>query len=452
MKRILLLLLTLAMLLPLVACSSESLSEQQPAEKKTTAKEEESKAETKDPLEEEEPLPTGKPVYPDGFSVGYNRQDISPTEFPIVSYAQFDRTATSIHDPIQLTVTALCDGENVALLCSVDMRGVPDSFASYCATLVERETGISKEFFFLNATHTHSSVEHSLFGQDAAIKKWQAQFYKKLVRAAVLALHDLTPAEAYIGTANTEGITFVRRYLMSDGSYKGISSQTNGREYVSHETEADTQLRTIRFVREGKKDVLMVNYQTHYGGSFPDSISADFVHLMREQTEAELDCHFAYHSGAGANLSFSSAIPGKRLYPNIEAASPALVQTVKDAVAAESKAETGKIRAIREEYQATAKGNWKKAIPFSAITCGDLGFIAAPYEMFDTNGKEIRDASPCKMTFICTLTNGGYAYVPSALAFTHGEYEVNNCQFEEGCGEDFAREFVRLLKECKGQD
>ena len=448
MKRIFALILALLMILPLASCAASLATEE--------TKEETAKTETKEPAEtkaeetgEEEPLPTGEIVYPEGFSVGYNRQDISPTEFPIVSYAQFDRTAKSIHDPIQLTVVALCDGENAALVCTVDMRGCPDSFVSYCATLVERAVGIPKERFLLSATHTHSSVEQKLFGQDAVIKKWQAAFYKKLIRAVTLALHDLTPAEAFTGTAHTEGITFVRRYLMDDGSYRGIDTQANGRQHVAHETEADTELRTVRFARSGKKDVLMVNYQTHYGGSFPDSISADFIHLIREQTEKELDCHFAYYSGAGANLSFVSNIPGKRLYPNIEAASPAIVQTIKDAVSAETRLEAGKVVGIREDYLATAKGNWKKAIPFGAITCGDLGFVSAPYEMFDTNGKEIRDASPCKTTFVCTLSGGGFGYVPSAFAFPHGGYEVNNCQFVEGSGEEFAREFVRLLTECK---
>ena len=447
MKRIISILLALITLLPLCACSSD-LAPEETGETKEQTEGEKKEVKTE---EDEDPLPTGDIVYPEGFSVGYSRVDVSPTEFPIIIYSQFDRSATSVHDPVQLTCTALCDGENVALICSVDLRGVPDSFASYCATLVERAVGVPKECFFLNATHTHSAPDNALFGQDKTIKAWQSAFYKKLVRCVTLAMHDLAPAEAYAGTAHTEGITFVRRYLMSDGSYKGIGTQTNGREYVSHETEADTELRTIRFDRGDKKDVLMVNYQTHYGGSFTDTVSADFVHLIREQCEKELDCHFAYHSGAGGNLSFASAIPGKRKYPDIESASPALAQTIKDAVAAEEKISLGKIQAIREEYQATTKGNWKKAIPFGAITAGDLGFIAAPYEMFDTNGKEIRDASPCKMTFICTLTGGGYAYVPSALAFTHGEYEVENCQFYEGSGEEFAREFVRLLKECKSK-
>lgn len=134
MKRLLFVCLLIAMLLPLCACASSLAVEETSEETKTEAKtKEEAKNEAK---ETEEPLPTGEIIYPEGFSVGYNRQDISPTEFPIVSYAQFDKTATSIHDPIQLTCTAICDGENAALICSVDMRGVPDSFASYCATLV----------------------------------------------------------------------------------------------------------------------------------------------------------------------------------------------------------------------------------------------------------------------------------------------------------------------------
>ena len=448
MKRILTLILALLMILPLASCAA-SLATEETNEEPTKTEAKKTAENKKEETSTEEPLPTGDVVYPEGFSVGYNRQDISPTEFPIISYAQFDRTAQSIHDPIQLTVVALCDGENAALVCTVDMRGVPDSFVSYCATLVERAVGIPKERFLLSATHTHSSVEQKLFGQDATIKKWQAAFYKKLIRAVTLALHDLTPAEAFTGTAHTESITFVRRYLMDDGTYRGIDTQANGRQHVAHETEADSEMRTIRFRREGKKDVLMVNYQTHYGGSFPDSISADFIHLMREQTEKEMDVNFAYYSGAGANLSFASNIPGNRIYPNIEAASPALVQTVKNAVSAETKLETGKVNGIWEEYQATAKGNWKKAIPFSVITCGELGFVSAPYEMFDTNGKEIRDASPCKMTFVCTLSGGGFGYVPSAFAFPHGCYEVKNCQFEEGCGEEFAKEFVRLLTESK---
>ena len=86
-------------------------------------------------------------------------------------------------------------------------------------------------------------------------------------------------------------------------------------------------------------------------------------------------------------------------------------------------------------------------IPFTAISCGDIAFVSAPYEMFDTNGQEVRAASPFKSTFICSLTNGSFGYVPSALGFENGSYETFNCAFRPGSGEEFANELVRMLKE-----
>ena len=129
-----------------------------------------------------------------------------------------------------------------------------------------------------------------------------------------------------------------------------------------------------------------------------------------------------------------------------------MVETIKAAIQNEEQAEVGKIQWEYSDYSAITKGGNGQKVNFSAVTCGDIGFAAAPYEMFDTNGQEIRAASPCKMTFNCAYTNGSMGYVPSALAFTHGAYEVDSCQFREGCGEEFAAELVRLLHNCKAKD
>ena len=71
--------------------------------------------------------------------------------------------------------------------------------------------------------------------------------------------------------------------------------------------------------------------------------------------------------------------------------------------------------------------------------------------MFDTNGVQVREGSPFKMTFVCSYANGGFGYVPSAIAYPHGGYEVIISRFCETTGDDFAAEMVRLLKECKNQ-
>ena len=217
MKKLYALLLTLSLLLPMASCASEIAPAATEATKATL--EEILKTEEKEEVSTEEPLPTGEIVYPEGFSVGYNRQSIAPEVFPIPTYTQFEHVGYSNHDPVQLTCTAFCDGETAFLLISIDMRGMDEGILSYSYRLIEEAVGIPKERVMVNATHTHSAPDNVKFGQGEAMKAWQQLYYKRLVRAVTFAMHDLTPTEAYIGTAHTDGVTFSRRYLMDDGTY-----------------------------------------------------------------------------------------------------------------------------------------------------------------------------------------------------------------------------------------
>ena len=407
----------------------------------------------------------------------------------------YNGTAQDMHDPLQLTCTALCDGESAALLISVDLRSVRTGVVETAQRMIERKVKIPADRVLINATHTHSAPAPGFDGTKT--EQWVNTFFYKLLLAAVEeALLDLTPATAYSGTSHTDGITFVRRYLKANGKY--TTNPTSSDEPIAHESEADTEMRTIRFEREGKKDVLMVNYQTHYGDSpsrYSGQYSADFVHTFREEAEKEMDCLFAYHSGASGNLNFNGKLPGEKKYDNFISATKELMRAAKDAVAKEEKLSTGKItsaasqyttRVIQEseeriahakevnvlreagksyqellnkygfvsKFEATAvimRGGYSKnpIIPFTVIACGDLAFVGAPYEMFDTNGQEVRAASPFKTTFVCSLTNGSFGYVPSALAVPHGSYEVVITYFEYGSAEEFVTEMVRLLNECK---
>ncbi len=448
MKRLLCTFLLVAVLLPLCACSSSLASEVPPEVTKTEeAKTAEKKTEEK---ETEEPLPTGEIVYPKGFSVGYNRQSIAPEVFPIPTYTQFDHVGYSNHDPVQLTCTALCDGTTAFLLISIDMRGMDSGILNYSYRLIEEAVGIPAERVMINATHTHSAPDNAKFGQGEAMKAWQQLYYKRLVRAVTLAMHDLTPTDAFIGTAHTDGVTFSRRYLMHDGTYQTNPGGKPGVP-VAYETQADTELRTVRFDRGEKKDVLLTNYQTHYHGSFSDSVSADWVHVIREYVEKEMDVHFAYQSGASANINFFSSL-GDRKYPDLVSASTAIAKTVVEAASNEEKVNLTSLQYETSLYDGKTKSGGTKEVNFSAVTCGDIGFVAAPYEMFDTNGQEVRAASPCKMTFVCSLTNGGFGYVPASYAYPHGTYEVEISQFTQGCGEEFAQELVRLLNACKAKE
>ena len=47
-----------------------------------------------------------------------------------------------------------------------------------------------------------------------------------------------------------------------------------------------------------------------------------------------------------------------------------------------------------------------------AYTVGSLGFATVPAEIFDTTGMQIRQGSPCDITFVLSCANGRNTYIP----------------------------------------
>ena len=66
--------------------------------------------------------------------------------------------------------------------------------------------------------------------------------------------------------------------------------------------------------------------------------------------------------------------------------------------------------------------------------------------MFDTNGREIKDGSPFKATFVVTCANDGIGYIPSQMAYDHGCYGADTGKFIPGTGEILAQEYVKMLE------
>ena len=472
MKKITALLLALVMLLSLCACASSSL-----AVDETAAKTEEAKTETKEEKE------TGPIVYPKEFSAGFGRADITPD--PPVEIGP-NTIASTVNDPLYATCVAVCDGEAVALLYHLDVKSIPTSYLRMVTNRLKKDYGIPAENVILNATHSHNSPV-SL----TADTRWLQKMLNGLSDAAGAALRDLAPADAYISKGDTTGFGQVRRYLLENGKYKCNPSQND--KPIAHESEADAELRAIRFDRGDKKDILLVNWQCHaaHGRSaHPKWISSDFIHNLRTGVESEMDVHFSYHNGASGNLNFTNATGPQKA--NYEVAGKELVGVVKETVKNEEKVETGKIKtakstvrvgviqdsperiegakkysgaaateqpAILAQYNLISSyevsaikarqsyGGPTTDIALYAISFGDIAFSTSPFEQFDSDGKAVRDASPFKMTFSCAYSNGHHGYLPSSLAYPHGSYEVYTTYFVEGTSDLIVAGQVALLNQ-----
>jgi len=69
--------------------------------------------------------------------------------------------------------------------------------------------------------------------------------------------------------------------------------------------------------------------------------------------------------------------------------------------------------------------------------------------MFCDNGQQIKEGSPCPVTFVVTCCNASVSYVASAAAYEHGSYEVDNRKFSKGIGETLVGHFTDMLTQLK---
>ena len=435
------------------------------------------------------------------FLVGYARINITPDEpTGLAGHGNTDeRKHKEVLDYIYLTCVAMTDSQdNTFLFYAADLCSIEDQVIGAARTKVSEKVGIPGEQMMFNYSHTHSAPSGSIIAD---------LFTKAAVEAAEKALADRKNATLYVGKTETQGLNFVRHYYLSDGFAKGDNHGVmDGRTYVSHTTDADPEMRLLQFKREGGKDVIMINWQTHphiTGGQKVYSMSADIIGAFRTNLEEQYDCLFAFYQGAGGNINPTGKLEGE----NANDSNPRdyrihgqlLTKHALDALSNMTQAETGPIKYIQEIYSCKSNKEdmdmayyaadvvaYKASghddvetmnyglqfgiysiyhansivsrasnpdtveIEITAVSFGDVGMVFAPYEMFDVNGKYIRDNSPFDFTFSCGYSNGKTGYFPSLEAWEYGCYEADTTRVARGTAEEVAERFVEMLDELHG--
>lgn len=440
------------------------------------------------------------------FQVGYARIDITPAEsVPLAGYGNTaKRMSNNVLDPLYSTCTALTDENGTTvMLFHNDVINAPKHFSLPARQAVSEATGLPLENILFCATHTHSGPDMYNLAVPSLVR-YNESLPAKLVQCAKEALAERkNVTAAYSAKVFTKNLNFVRHYILEDGHYKGsnFGSQYNS-PIAGHTTEADEEMRLVKFVRQGGKDVLLTNWQVHplctAGAEKPD-ISSDIIGAFRKEMEEALDCHFTYFVGGAGNLSHQSSIRseniasghadfGRRLKDHALTAEykPLALGTItvqfNDYTEPLNRPDPSQVEAAQKvtEYWHSAEdkatvvpfavehgfsSQYAAAlllikhrmesdiveVPLTAISMGDFGFVTTPCEMFDTNMKYVRDFSPFPMTFVSTCTNGGIPYIPSAYAFIHDCYEAAMSHCKPGAAERVATILVNMLKRAKEQ-
>ena len=429
--------------------------------------------------------------------LGFGRCDITP-DGPVSMNSTI--TGTEVIDRLYATCLAWKDGDRTVLQYSIDLRNIYDQEYEMVSARISEEVGIPREDLLISVTHNHSAPD-IMWQSRPEIKDWTDRIgLPAMCRAGKEALSDLTYVTGAVsGKSITHKLNFVRRFQREDGTWSGIASAKSDSPLARHETFADPELRAVRIFREGKKDVVLINYQTHAAnglGNFPNKVHADFVGPLRRVVEGAEDVLAIYIQGACGNVNCSALLPedkidwpghcfnigeamGKNVLEALKNAKPLklgrlkmincrltcqvnhekshladIARTIRDEQDPDRKQQMMEQAGITSRYEVTAiikrsAFGETREMPLSALCCGELAMGFAPVELFDTCGKAFRDASAYQTTFFCGYTNGSHSYMPSALAFPHKGYEVLECHYIPGTGERIVLELLKQLSAMK---
>jgi len=453
------------------------------------------------------------------FKAGFGKVDITPQEsVPMNGYASSsERMSTGILSYIYAISVAVQDADgNIAVVCSVDNAATGEAIASEARMWAEEKLDIPAENILVSSIHQHSCPDPGNTAEPSS-GRYRTRLVEGIRNSIKQAVEDLKPAEMYINTATTEALSFVRHYIANDPAGTIVGDNYNdavGSQYgyKGHESDSDKEMRLIKFTREEGDDIILVNFQAHphMGTSSADkNVHSDWPGVMRDTVTEKLGAQCIYFSGAGGNLNSTSRIKeenvsvdfrdhGKRAahyvvkaedsYTKVNTGSVQckqitvtheadhsmdhLLPQASIVTAARSRGTAEAVELIKQYpelhsiYHASAvvgkaaEGPTRDMV-ISVITFGDVAFTVHPYEMFDTNGMELRagtvgnenyDAddqleNPFAMTFIATMGNGTHGYVPSRLGYTNGGYSTDITKFSPGTGEQLVGDYLRLLNE-----
>lgn len=434
-----------------------------------------------------------------GLQVGFGRKVILPEDsVPMSGYTDSSkRMSTGYRDYLYATCIAFTDGDETVLMITQDLFKSNEDWVEEVRQRINADTGIPADRIMICSTHNHAGPDTS--SSLSAIVAYKTLYMDALAAAAKEALEDRAAATLYTVTTQTENLNFPRHYTLSDGSYGGDNfGDFTSNTITGYANEGDPDMLLVKADREGdKQDVLIVNWQVYpckLGTSDDTNLSADFIGLVRTQVEKETGMLCAYFTGAAGDLKPESKILEDKINASDEEYSQAIAQCAIDALPGLTKVEGAGVAIAQTQFEydmnhedahllAQAKevvSTWNTAgleaakilaeqqgfrsvyhaqqvtlrasrpqtgtMELNVVKVGDIAFVAAPYEMFCQSGIAIREASPFAATVICSCANSYQGNFATQEAYDYGSYESDINPYARGCAEAAADQFIQMLK------
>ena len=419
------------------------------------------------------------------LKAGFARVTVTPPLGLRIPGYYLTRISDGIIDDLHLTAIAFEKGDKKCVMFTCDCIGIKQDAYFIIREMVAQRCGIEKEAIYIACTHSHTSFRITKAeegtGPNNTFLRW---LYQKFCDAAQFAFEDLAPVTSLRhAMGEAKNIAWIRRYLMKDGTCKtnpGVGNPNVERML----DKQDESVQLIRFVREGAKEILLMNFSTHADVIGGTKYCADFPGFAVRTLEGAFGgtVHAAFFNGAegdsnqvnvfrpkgsprkgldiSANMGRSIAGECLKLYYNAKIVENTdLRYAIKTVVLPKNDfdpALEAKYRESVEHYRQNGKddpyfkepgnidyvialrvlGDWDTEnfpVTVSAVAIGDIVFNGIPGEPFTVLGFEIKEKSPFPYTVVTCITNGGEGYYPTPDAFKVNGYERNATHFSADC-------------------
>ena len=438
------------------------------------------------------------------LEVGFGKVNITPTYSVGLGGSGNEKVRRSegITSYIFANCLAFRQKGEIYLVYSIDTLSVSDELADQLRVkILEEIPELKLENIFLKATHSHSCPT-PYWSDNEPEGKYRTDFFNWIPQAAKQAIKDLAPATMEVTQFSVPGMSFVRHYLMNDGTYAGDQFGDASSGYKQQTYIPDDEMILVNFPREGKDSILLVNWAAHPSNPYDSTIgykniSADHPGWCRDKLEQLIGggTKVVYFNGASGDLDFYNYVKaenhgllakpyGEKLaeyafehYDELKPVEDTAFRTVTREVTLTVEHElehllpqamevwniytttSNKKAANAEAYKLglsscfhasaivrRAKAAATEDREVSAIAIGPVGFVLVGYEMASEHAMEVKEAAPFDTVFIMS---GNSRYLPREEAIDYHAYEGDTRQYTRDAADVMVKNELEMLNELK---
>ncbi len=454
------------------------------------------------------------------LEVGVAKVDITPpVGFPLYGYPS--KPSTGIKDSLYAKAIVFKQGETQGALVVCNLLGIPRDLSRIVRERASKETGIPFQNMSISATHTHTSPGITENFKEYALREsagklteedknsYFANLINGITKAIISASNNITEVEIISGKGQAPGISFNRRYLMTDGRVR-FNPGMNNPEIVRPAGPVDPDVSFVLFRSPGQNNFSssLTVFSSHYvrdgtefSSDYPYFMQQRFNELFGDQhisifglgpcgnvntvnvngpVENDADIkvkEFGYTLADAVNTALPKEVNGD---PSLEIVSKILYLPIQDYTEEELEwsREVGeqlynersflnhrrrlkisiwgvqppleKVRMYEAVAPAVSGEPWLIPVEIHVFKLDQkTAIVTMPSELFTEFGIDIKKRSPFANTMLIELANADIAYLPTIQGFKEGDYEAINSRLIPGSGEKMIDSAIEILKQLK---